>query len=138
MRESKQLTPQESFEKKLTDRIRESIGDLMPDEKLAEIVERGMQEAFFKGRHVQERGYHGRTYEEAPWLVSAVKELLEEQAKAEVKKWLAEHPEEVERVMREWLEKGVAEIVVSWIDGQMRWHLQQAVESTLSNLVPRS
>lgn len=39
-----QLTPQQSFEEKLKDRIRENIGDLMPDALLSQMIARAMSE----------------------------------------------------------------------------------------------
>lgn len=43
-----QLTPQQLFEEKLKDRIRENIGDLMPDALLSQMIARAMEEFLFK------------------------------------------------------------------------------------------
>ena len=43
-----QLAPAKTFQERIADRIRESIGDLITDEDLAEMVTRGIDDVFFK------------------------------------------------------------------------------------------
>jgi hypothetical protein len=44
------VTTPKTFEEKLTDRIKENIGDLIPDEELKKILERGIDKIFFQAR----------------------------------------------------------------------------------------
>lgn len=129
------LTPQQSFEQKLTDRIRESIGDLMPDEKLAEIVQRGMEEAFFKERTVERR--YGDRVQEPSWAVVVVKELLDEKVKGEVSKWFVEHPDEIEKIIKDVIGKGIVNCAISYLESKLFFRIQNAVQETLQQMSNR-
>ena len=72
---TKELTPQQTFEEKIKDRIRADIGDLIPDEMLREMVKRSLEDFFFKDTE------HQKTYggiEKRPgWFHNFLKGRLE-------------------------------------------------------------
>lgn len=79
------LTPQQRFEEKLTDKLREDIGALLPDDVLANLVEKSMHEMFFKrGSEKEHSGWNAKTIETPSWFERQVKELLEPRINAEI------------------------------------------------------
>ena len=106
-------TPQ-TFEQRMKDRIRESIGDLITDEELQRMVERGVEEVFFKtGTKVINPGSYNSRTEETPSLIhQMVKELLEPTVRAAVVEYVNSHPDEVAAVIEKIVSEGVGEAVV--------------------------
>ena len=109
-----ELTPQKSFQQKLEERIRKDIGELMPDEALAEIVNKAVEKAFFEDR--VSTGRYGETNRKPPWMVDAITELMEQQVRQAVEKWVADNNERLIQVVRERLDKGIVSAVINALD----------------------
>ena len=50
-----ELTPSQNFEQKIKEKLTKDIGDLMPDELLVSLIERSIEDCFFKDRHSEEK-----------------------------------------------------------------------------------
>jgi hypothetical protein len=69
------LTPMQTFEEKVKSRLKETIADMLPDEALAALVQRAVDEQFFKPRKTGAGTYHD-PYKDAPgWFVEEVARL---------------------------------------------------------------
>ena len=98
-----------TFEERMRARIRESIGELMSDEDLAKIVDRGLEEVFF-----QPRGKGGYNQEPRPPLIhDIVRDVLGLQVQKEVAYWVQTHNDEVKEILKQVLEEGVGLAVMS-------------------------
>lgn len=53
MTDNKQLTPQEKFMDKMSSRIRDDIGDLLPNDVLSELVQKNINELFLQDKKVR-------------------------------------------------------------------------------------
>lgn len=81
-----------------------SIGDLIDDEALSKLVERGIEEAFFK----QTSRYENyRTVYYDPLIYKVVKELLRESVEKEVEKWLSQNPDKIGEIVNKVISDGV-------------------------------
>jgi hypothetical protein len=136
--DEKQLSPQESFQKKLTDRIRKDIGELMPDEAITEAIQRAMEDAFFKPRKVHNGRTYGQQYDEhPPWIVDLVKELLEPKVKEAVEEWIGANPEEVKKIVAARLDEGLGSAMIKAVDSLFQnqlFALQSGVEQRIQEL----
>lgn len=74
------LAPMETFKEKVKNRIAKDIGDLIPDEVLAEMAARSLEEMFFTRRE-SERDYGRTKVVKDSWFDEAVKKHLEPQLK---------------------------------------------------------
>lgn len=108
MTDTKQLTPQQSFEEKVIDRLREDIGELIPDEVLADMVNKCMKKLFFTGKEVKNNwGQHVRT--EPPLIEKTVKELMSQHVDSQVGRWLADNRDQVRELIGQRLDAGILE-----------------------------
>lgn len=115
------LVPQnpepKTFEEKLKERIKDSIGDLMSDEDLSKIVDRGIQAAFFEKQRITDRW--GATTEHEPLITAVVKSILYDRVKDEVTKWFEEHPTEVMSIINNVIRDGITKVVLNGIDSKL-------------------
>ena len=107
---SNELTTKLTFEQKLEQRIRESIGDLMADEDLTKLVNRAVEKLFFEPRKVS-NGYREELH--PSWLEDTVKTLVGDKMLEAVKAYVAEHQDEVQRLVRETLEVQAGALVMA-------------------------
>ena len=111
-----EIATNKTFQEKMYERIRDSIGDLLTEEELKKIVETAMDKAFFeKVRHHD--GY--RTSETDPILVVQMRSLMAAKVEAQCKIWLDNNKDIVEKAIKEQLDKGFLELVKGALEGMM-------------------
>ena len=105
MSDEKALTPQQTFQENIRNKLLEDIGSLIPPDALAELVEKAIHDLFFEKR-TRQLGYRS---EET--VVSWFEEEIAKQLKADISKhcydWLEKNHEAVE-------EKLVKAIEATW------------------------
>lgn len=130
------LTDQQSFEEKMRERLRQSMGDLMPDAVLAGIVARGIEEAFFKNRHEPTQSW--RSEPEYPsWLVQYLQKEMRTRTEEHVKKWISENQERLDEIFKKTVEAGLASTVIRAFNDLFRPDIEslgQAIAQTIKGL----
>lgn len=107
-----ELTPQQKFEEKIKESIRDKIGELLPDEALAEIVQKGIKQAFTDPKVTTiHSGYSSQIKTEEPWLVTHLREFAKERVREWADKWIVEHPEEFKKSVDAVLKKNAFEML---------------------------
>lgn len=105
---STEVQPPKTLEERITSRLHESIGDLITDADLKAVVERGIEQALFKPRLVEEFRYGSRHTDTKPPLVDEqVAKLLTEKMREATDQWLKDNPEKIEAALREVMQRGV-------------------------------
>lgn len=135
-----EVAPVKSFEEKMKARIKESIGDLVSDEDLTKLVERGLEETFFKPRPNPKYGSYGYNSSQPVTIEPLIQEILREtllpSMKAAVETYLKDHHEEVmvmvDTVVKEGAGKAVVKAVELMFTSQMM-SLQQSMQTALMN-----
>lgn len=123
------------FQAKMQERLRQSFGDLMPDEVLRGIVARGIEEAFFKERI--KRTSWGRDEIEPSWVTQFVKKEAETQVRIAVEKWVSENTDKVKAILDERLSHGLASAVLKAFDEMfsgVMFNLRQEIAEKMSAL----
>ena len=115
--DDKAIVQTKTFEERLKDRIRESIGELMSDEDLQKIIERGIDDVFFKTHHEPHGPYNTR--EKPPLIHAVVKEVLDKQMKEAVAAWLQTHEAEVQEAVGRCVQEGAGTAVIKALNWQM-------------------
>jgi hypothetical protein len=92
------VSPQQSFEEKLMGRIRDSIGELMSDEDLKRIVEKGIDRALFER---QSSGDSWNKKVEPSLVDKAVQQFLAERMRAAVDAWILANPEKLDKAVND-------------------------------------
>ena len=91
------VAKQKTYEDKLRDRIRESVGELMTDEDLKKLIERGVEGFLFEERRVS-----GRYNDYIPPLMQEIVDsYLKERMEIEVKKWIKDNEDKFEKTIKE-------------------------------------
>ena len=132
---NQQLATTQTFQERLKERIRDSIGELITDEDLQGMIERGVEEVFFKPRYRKVKRNFSTIEEEMPPLIhEMVTELLTEQMNAAIREWLVEHAEEVNQVFATVAREGAGDAVLVGLTRALQpdfQALQHAVEQRL-------
>lgn len=105
--EKKELTPQQSFEEKIRDRMRDDIGDLVPDEVLADLMQKAIQEMFFTRRSTSS---YGNKTELPSWFEAETEKLLSIKARETLHAYMEENKDEIESAIRDFIQDGIGQI----------------------------
>lgn len=110
-----------SFEDKLKTRIKESIGELVSDEDLKKLVDRGLEETFFQLRPNPAKGYYsssGVPDKLPPLLQEILKESLQPIVTKCVNEYISNHKEDVLKEVNNVINLGMGEALVKAITSQ--------------------
>lgn len=117
-----------TFEERLKERLKESVADLMTDEDLKKLVDRGMVDIFFAERPNPEYTSYGYGHKEPQFLPShfkvMLKELMEEKMTEAVKAWLIENQDKVMAAVDETIRLGAGQAMLAAIDFNMKSSLE--------------
>lgn len=106
-----------SFDDRMKDKIRESIGDLITDEELSKIVAQGIHAAFFEPVSVDNS--YSRNPKREPLITNIVKELLSEKVNLAVKGWFKDNPEAMTPILDEVIKSGITKTIFNQIDSAL-------------------
>ena len=119
----------------MRDRIRDSIGELMSDEDLQKIVQRGIDEVFFKPHYVDDGRYQKR--EIPPLIHSVVKEVLSDRMKDAVEAWLQTHESDVRIAVAHIVEEGAGTAMVKALNGYIADSMLRLENDIISKIQQR-
>ena len=114
------IVQSKTFEQRMKERIRDSIGDLISDEDLSKMVDRSLEEVFFKERANPKRTSYYNSGEPdtlPPLLHEIVKSAMSEQVSEAVKEYIANNREQVDATIKTVLEQGMGNALISAMNG---------------------
>ena len=114
------IVQNKTFEQRMKERIRDSIGDLISDEDLSKMVDRSLEEVFFKERANPKRTSYYNSGEPdtlPPLLHEIVKSAMTEQVSEAVKEYIANNREQVNDTIKTVLERGMGNALISALNG---------------------
>ena len=117
-----EITTTKAFQERVFEKIRADIGNLMTDDELKSLLNAAMQKAFFEPTRRTD-SYH--TTEEPPAFITLTRDLMREKVGSAVEKWINEHPEEVNKAIREVLAGGIAGAIAMHLEMRFSQPLQQ-------------
>lgn len=109
-----------SFEQKMKERIKESIGELITDDELSTLVIKGIDEAFFRTIITQKPGWGGGTTESPCLMTTILTDLLTEQVKIAAEAWLKDNQEMVTDMLEEVIKDGVGRAALNALSSQFQ------------------
>ena len=96
--------PLEVFREKLQKRVREDIADLLPEDAVASLVQKAVEDTFFKTRRRNDGSeYNPRWVESPSWFVEAVAKEAKPILERTVAAYIKEHEAEVQKAVSEYL-----------------------------------
>jgi hypothetical protein len=114
------ITTATTFQKRMFERVRESLSELLTPEEAKALVEKAIEESLFRRELIRGNGYHTPDRYEPSRFEQLVKEATEPMVKAAIADWLAEHQEEVKASIQSVVEMGIASTVVKVFRQEMR------------------
>jgi hypothetical protein len=129
----------QTFEQKLKDRIRDSMGELMSEDDLKKIVEASVNDILFKVRQVKyDTGYGGGTSmrQEPPLIQEILTPLIKDMTYKVITEWAKEPQNQavIEATIKERLGKGITDAIAMALDqkfNQAFFGLQQALKQAM-------
>lgn len=138
--DSIQVSSTLTFEQKIHNRIRDSIGDLMSEEDLKKLVHGTFDTVFFKPRANPKYTGHYNSYEKPtiePLSTEIIRTLLQPVFEEQVKLWLAQNKEQVLEVIGKKLEQDAGQLLLAAIANSFQvplMNLRANVQSVINNL----
>jgi len=125
-----------SLEARITQRLHESIGDLVTEADLKAMVARGVEDALFRPRTIP-RQYGGS--DTKPALVEElVSKFLDQQMQAAVTTWIAENPERLQGAVDKVVAASAGEAFLHYLDLRFESIARMTVsEMKTQGLLPR-
>ena len=130
----KTIVIQKSFQEKMKERIKESIGELMSDEELKNLVDRGLEEAFFRERKLNSNSWESDKYEK-PLIHEILKELLRKSVDKHVSEFIDGHSDDVMEAIKEIHSLGIGNALLNAVNKKFStdiFNLQTNIEQRLN------
>lgn len=137
----KEITKNKTFEQKMMDKVKDSIGDLMSDEDLKKIVDKGIEEVFFKPKErIKGSGYHAERKILPSLIDDMLRDLLKERVKKAAEDYIADNADTLKIHLDKIVEDGIANAVITSLNAAFNSSLEQfqfgmtaQIESMLMN-----
>jgi hypothetical protein len=125
------IAKEKTFQERMIDRIREDIGKLMTDEELSKIVERAMEEIFFKPTKVED-GW--RTERRPPFVHKLIKDLLKDAVYREISIFITNNNELVLKEIKEVITQGMGKALMEALTLQFQSELMNFQSNIIQSL----
>ena len=121
-----EITKAKTFEEKMKERIKDSIGGLISDEDLSKLVKKGIEDAFFSKKIKVKRYYSDKDEYEPIYMESVIKDILGEKIKDISNKYLNENADKLNAMYMEAIKDGFIKMMVA--------HFDNKINTSLSNI----
>jgi hypothetical protein len=129
---SSSLAENKAFAERIFDRIKDGLGDLMTDDELKVILDRAVEEAFFKPRLEPIDRWSSATKEIPSHFVTMTRELMDKQVQQQVNAYFEAHADEIKEKVAEVLQQGIGDAILSSIKYKLLDPLM-ALQSSLAS-----
>ncbi len=128
-----QTSADAEFQEKMRERLKHSIGDLLPDEALKDIIAKGIHEAFFKPQAYKGTSsyYADRDKEYPSWLLQYLRAECDKQVQAAVQQWIIDNPDKIAEVLKNVMQDNLLNSVFSAFNNRT----QETFNELRTNLV---
>jgi hypothetical protein len=128
-----ELTATATFEQRMKDRIRASIGDCLSDEDIMKLITRSMEELFFNERRTQSSSW-SETKILPPLAHELVSNLMKERMDILLRKWLDDNHAKVEETMQEVIRNGAGAALLTGMNNFFKHALNDFAMQVTDNL----
>lgn len=112
---------------------------LLPDDVLQAMVQKAMEEAFFKPRKlVDESGYRPAVVDGDPWLVEVIRDLIDGRVRAAAKEQIKVNEAFIQDKIDELIKDGLVKGVISHIDTRLSSAMGNFARQAVDQIVPNS
>ena len=116
----KDVVEVKSFQEKISDKIKDSIGDLITNEDLKPLIEKSIEDLLINDRKIKNHSGSYPQYNDAPPLMQEIiTPLLEKQIKEQVNKYIADNPELLTKVIDDMIANGFVKVMIYHLDNKI-------------------
>ena len=115
-----ELTKADTFQQRMFERIRESMGELLSENDLKELLERTIEKSFFEGRVVPSSSYYGNSQLKPSLFQELVTEQVQPMMEKAITAWLQDNSEQVTSTIDAVLKDGLLSALSKAIDYKMQ------------------
>lgn len=136
MTETTSITSSQTFQERMYERVKESIGELLTEEEAKQLVDKAIQDALFTPKKIT--NYYGNIVgEENSKFVELVKERVEPIIKNSIDNWIAEHQDEVNEIIEKVIQDGILSACFKAFEDKMRspmYNLQGQIAQVMNKI----
>ena len=129
---TKELTPQQKFQERIVDKLREDFSKLLPDEVLSSLVEAATHDIFFKKESYSE-GWQTK-YKDS-WFITEVKDIFKKEVHKKAQEFIDENKDKLENAFLDVFKQSLPEIIVSFIVTKMTTMTHSSVMNNQISIV---
>ena len=129
-----ELTKADTFQQRMFERIRESMGELLSEEDLKELLEKAIEKSFFEERIVQSSSYFGGNQKKPSLFQELVTEQVQPMMEKAITAWLQDNSEQVTSTIDAVLKDGLLSALSKAIEQKMQtpvFNLRQEISNKL-------
>lgn len=129
------IMQQKSFEEKMKERIKDSIGELITDEELSKLVERAVDEVFFKEQVIHKS--YGRDEYKPSLICDIIEKLLKKSVERNISMYIDTHPDEINEIINNIVTSGLGNAVLQAVSNKFSMDInmfQTNIENRLNGL----
>lgn len=116
-----------TFQERMFEKVRDQISDLMTKDDLKNLVDLSIKKAFFEPAETKDR-WGNTIHNNESIFITLIRKEMEPKVKEAIKKWLSEHPEDVENAIDNALAKGMFGLIQQHIETVSYHPMQQLAE----------
>lgn len=124
-----------SFEEKISDKIKENIGDLIEPADLKRLVEKGIDKFLFE--RVSVSSNYGSPTVHLSLMEKLVSEHLQKEVREAANTWIKENPERMEKCIKDILQRDVEKVVIQSLSHIFSHPAQMMMDSALQQFKAR-
>jgi hypothetical protein len=124
-----------TLQEKVSQRIREQIGELIDAADLKNLVEKAMHEAFFATRKQAQQ--YGNPIEKPPLIVDTVEVLMKKAVDEQIAGWMKDHDAEIAKMIESVVREGLLQVVMRALDAKVQGDLWTFGNSLSQRMVGR-
>lgn len=114
------ITKANTFQQRMFERIRESMGDLLSEDDLKELLERTIEKSFFEERAVPAQSYYDRDKKKQSLFQELVTEQVQPMMEKAITAWLQDNSEQVTSTIDAVLKDGILSALSQAIEYKMQ------------------
>lgn len=120
-------SPIEEFQDRVKDKLKADIGSMLPDDVLAQLTQRAVDEQFFKERRIPQR--YGQDEIGPSWFVEEVAKIAEPIIRQHINSFIETHKQDIEAAIEQYInEQNLTLTAATMIASEMSSHMYTNVD----------
>ncbi|MDF0750338.1 hypothetical protein NLU14_08850 [Marinobacter sp. 71-i] len=122
-------SPMEEFQDRVKDKLKADIGSMLPDDVLAQLTQRAVDEQFFKERRAPNPRGYGSDVARPSWFVEEVAKIAEPIIRSHIEQFIETSKADIEAAIKQYIsDQNLTLTASAMIASQMSAHMYNNVD----------